>query len=486
MQDNNTESGRSFVEMLGTLAIMGILSIGALVAYNYAMNGLRANTILYEVNKRAHTCATQIHLMGRDVCRLSEYEENIDGKYPAQVIRMDNGYFGIRVGEISEWICRQIQSKGLKIASEIIPESCDEGEVTFIINKDLDGTTDGLPVKCESGEVCGDCEECGASGFCESICTGGAKCAADFERPNAAKSCCPASKLVGGVCCANPDGNGNCCDSSGKNCCPPNKPIRGGVSMGGESDVCYSCNENISMMVNWKTYKCNRCDNRVYRDAGYNLIGWCIPKECPPDKPLMSFNGICYACGSSVQMKSWVLGTTGDLSSCAACEENGLLDNLLCRPCPNDMTNVNGICTCPPGEMVGHDSKYTGDNWSSIKCYSCGTDNLKSIIFWRENSNACTACPDRVKVLVNEQSSGYTYSFCALETCPTGYMHNRYGDCVSCAANNSVRIKSSSLSISCSECGGFYTDGDYCKKCPDHGTGAWNNLSDSQRLECGG
>ena len=42
----NQESGRSMVEMLGVLAIIGVLSIGGIAGYTMAMNRYRANEIL--------------------------------------------------------------------------------------------------------------------------------------------------------------------------------------------------------------------------------------------------------------------------------------------------------------------------------------------------------------------------------------------------------------------------------------------------------
>ena len=40
------ETGRSMVEMLGVLAIIGVLSVGGIAGYNQAMNRYRANEIL--------------------------------------------------------------------------------------------------------------------------------------------------------------------------------------------------------------------------------------------------------------------------------------------------------------------------------------------------------------------------------------------------------------------------------------------------------
>ena len=49
----NRESGRSMVEMLGTLAIIGVLSIGGIAGYSYGMDKYRANETMNDVNLRA-------------------------------------------------------------------------------------------------------------------------------------------------------------------------------------------------------------------------------------------------------------------------------------------------------------------------------------------------------------------------------------------------------------------------------------------------
>lgn len=59
---NNTESGRSMVEMLGVLAIMGVLSVGSIAGYQYAMNKYRANTLINDLSRRA---AVVSFLIGR-------------------------------------------------------------------------------------------------------------------------------------------------------------------------------------------------------------------------------------------------------------------------------------------------------------------------------------------------------------------------------------------------------------------------------------
>ena len=47
----NTQQGRSMIEMLSVLAIIGVLSIGGLAGYTMAMNRHRANQILDYVSR---------------------------------------------------------------------------------------------------------------------------------------------------------------------------------------------------------------------------------------------------------------------------------------------------------------------------------------------------------------------------------------------------------------------------------------------------
>ena len=58
------QSGRSMVEMLGTLAIIGVLSIGGIAGYSYGMDKYRANTIINDVNLRAIDLIAQANRCG--------------------------------------------------------------------------------------------------------------------------------------------------------------------------------------------------------------------------------------------------------------------------------------------------------------------------------------------------------------------------------------------------------------------------------------
>ena len=70
MTEIKMENGRSMVEMLGVLAVAGVLSIGGVAGYRYAIDKMNANDIINEVRKRAVT-ASQQRILGHDI-NLSE------------------------------------------------------------------------------------------------------------------------------------------------------------------------------------------------------------------------------------------------------------------------------------------------------------------------------------------------------------------------------------------------------------------------------
>ncbi len=176
--NKKSQSGRSLVEMLGTLTIMGIITMVGLAAFNRAMNGHHANTILYEVNQRVHACVLELNLMNREKCLLAEYPDKIEGKYPVSVEKVNADFFKIKVGEVEKNICTQIKTKGFSLAGKIEPDLCaDLNEVAFTLNKNLNNIK-----QCANDSDCKTvCGTCGEDGFCTNECQ-------DFV-PNAPQDC---------------------------------------------------------------------------------------------------------------------------------------------------------------------------------------------------------------------------------------------------------------------------------------------------------
>ena len=55
----NNESGRSMVEMLGVLAIIGVLSIGGIAGYTQAMKKYKTNEAVNTIAMAAVLCSTR-------------------------------------------------------------------------------------------------------------------------------------------------------------------------------------------------------------------------------------------------------------------------------------------------------------------------------------------------------------------------------------------------------------------------------------------
>ena len=105
--DEHMEQGRSMVEMLGTLAIMGVLSVGAIAGFNYAMNKHRANELLDEARKRAYTVMTQTQLgLTRSLSEYSRYNTFAGGTFASEIVTENlSGQFGLKITGVLGRVC---------------------------------------------------------------------------------------------------------------------------------------------------------------------------------------------------------------------------------------------------------------------------------------------------------------------------------------------------------------------------------------------
>ncbi len=103
MTTKNVENGRSMVEMLGTLAIIGVLSVGAIAGYSYAMDKYRANTIINDLTLRSVDVIAQLNT--KNTIDLSDWPMITAGKYP---IRLEDNSTGIQVSGLSNRVCQMV------------------------------------------------------------------------------------------------------------------------------------------------------------------------------------------------------------------------------------------------------------------------------------------------------------------------------------------------------------------------------------------
>jgi len=124
---NETESGRSMVEMLGVLAIIGVISIGAIAGYTYGMNRYRTNEILDGANKRAYTISTQDSLgIPYNLSEYRDYNVTAGGVFTSD-IQDWGGEFGLTITGVNKDVCENlIRMMGDKSTLRAITKTSDK------------------------------------------------------------------------------------------------------------------------------------------------------------------------------------------------------------------------------------------------------------------------------------------------------------------------------------------------------------------------
>ncbi|MBQ9738286.1 MAG: hypothetical protein IJV75_02085 [Alphaproteobacteria bacterium] len=165
------ESGRSMVEMLGTLAIIGVLSIGGIAGYSYGMDKYRCNKTMNDISLRTVDLMTQAS-QGRTTLSLSEWanESTIyDFSNPAY---SDDNLIMFDVGvteKIPQGVCQMVFEGLSNIAVQIdinespatSKDSCGEDNtMTFYFEGGGTGTGDNSAEKKCASTVCGTCQKC--------------------------------------------------------------------------------------------------------------------------------------------------------------------------------------------------------------------------------------------------------------------------------------------------------------------------------------
>lgn len=124
------ESGRSMVEMLGTLAIIGVLSIGGIAGYSYGIDKYHANAIVNDVNLRAVDLLSQ--LSQGHTPNLDSWETTSAGQYPIS-LNSDNAptNYYIKVEQVPFEVCNMIADMmpdTVEILVDNATQACANGE----------------------------------------------------------------------------------------------------------------------------------------------------------------------------------------------------------------------------------------------------------------------------------------------------------------------------------------------------------------------
>ena len=104
--------GRSMIEMLGVLAIIGVLSIGGLLGYRRAVNNHQANTILDDVNRFAFVVMENDKAFEPNTVITDDFDF-----VPIGIYHMDAflgtaaGQFGIVITDVPKGVCEALLPK---------------------------------------------------------------------------------------------------------------------------------------------------------------------------------------------------------------------------------------------------------------------------------------------------------------------------------------------------------------------------------------
>jgi len=183
--NTNKETGRSMVEMLGTLAIIGVLSIGGIAGYTIAMNKHRANELLDGASKRAIVVMQQLSLgaTASDV-NLGEFSGSNNtgsGIFSETVLDVDVGEFGIEVTDVEQAVCEVLagMSAGdveimMLDGGEVFdfePDDCSstkaENDLAFVYKSNGGSADFGDDANCWQRGDCREDDEEGDDAFCD-------------------------------------------------------------------------------------------------------------------------------------------------------------------------------------------------------------------------------------------------------------------------------------------------------------------------------
>lgn len=385
MYQKLTQSGRSMVEMLGVLAIIGVLSITAIAGYNYAINKYRTNETIQDMQLRL----TDVLRTKAGPAEKIEMEMGSVTKigYPieAKVSDTDVNYFSFELQNVPSAVCKQLVKSDWKLPIHLYvntqkdPDSsvCDSAEnvpMRFEFSKEF--LQNGTPPEETEPETTDPCagkpliDKNGSCYACDASADISVKSAADcgacsnrtfYEANNYCSITCGTGIYAGKPL---PVGTGQClaCDYNGgpiyfpagykgpcEEVCPNRtsayggcqlkpdacgvgsnvgKPLSGSTGIptpGGPS--CFACNDARDITVD--DGKCTEvCPKRSMVGSTCVLTANACGMGTNAGKPLKDINGVCHACNelNPIPIKEFF----GDCNNICPNRDVDLMDFGLC------------------------------------------------------------------------------------------------------------------------------------------------------------
>ncbi len=115
---NQAQEGRSMIEMLGVLAIIGVLSIGGIAGYRMAMNRYQANQIANEINLMRTDAKMKVARGVDELLLGSPYDDEkhlnfgsnygIEIAYPIEILGETEKGYSFTLSNIPEGVCKPL------------------------------------------------------------------------------------------------------------------------------------------------------------------------------------------------------------------------------------------------------------------------------------------------------------------------------------------------------------------------------------------
>ena len=458
------QTGRTILEMLAVLAIVGVLSIGGLLGYRLVMIRYKANETIHDVMLRA----TNVPMVWNDYASLYNYKYIFPELIPNDVNPVgyavetwaepiDSDFFyRVEVKDMPYEVCRHIIS--MKPTDIALYKAGDEIDRTGVDSSQNDcgrntinmyffftGEFSDEERLCtranytESKECCeafgsewvkgacrAPCEECEMRNPSSGVCA---------YNPSLNKECCEKTSpnyWANGTCCEREEQSKECClfaarEWSGSTCC-----AAGQVVVGGECQnpaTCSACQD-----YNAAT---NTCIDHVRTSACCTAAG-------------RLWNGsTCCAAGQVV-----VGGECQNPATCSACQDynsstNTCTDHVRTSACCTAAGRLwSGSTCCTAGQVV-----VSGECQNKATCTSC-----------QDYSAATNTCTNHVRTSACCTAAGRLWSG---STCCSVGLILIGNNCATCCSAGKGYDK---IKHTCTECAaGYYSDvcdNLACKKCP--------------------
>ena len=339
------QAGRSMIEMLGVLAIIGVLTIGGLMGYRYAMNKHKANLILNDVSLAMADLTVQDPDGGAIARQTVAF--NPESGLEMESERTEDGNNIVYVNGVTKAVCQiLIQIKPTDAYENIYDgdlntlTSCSDNQTMAFGSKD----SDVPPVTPE----CQNDSDCAADQICQN-----GHCVA---KPEPTDPCEDVECFNGGTC---NEGSCDCIDGyTGTNCeiepdCNDSKPCTSPKQCENYICVCPMINTPNECQ---EVQKINGCDvlvnktNATCRTNGFCSNGACT--ECTLPKVVNTAKNGC-ECPKIANCKEYNDST---------CE---------CKKCEDGFEVVDGKCVkndCPTGQKSVTNYDSAGNNIGTTCC----------------------------------------------------------------------------------------------------------------------